>query len=485
MSALPERAGATDAPAPASSRKNVALLIPDGVGARNFLLGSFLRRAAGHGCPCVLHVIPDDVRLRYQPDLNGRVQWRPLLTYRESPRLMTLRYALAYAHMFWGDTHGMRYTRDAPVKGSWRTKAMHRTARLLGRAAASPAGIRLLDRWHCAGIDRLPEVEQYRRLFRDVRPSVLFCSHQRPPIVVPAVRAARSLGIPTATFIFSWDNLTSKGRIAAPFDHFLVWSDQMRRELRRYYPDVSDDRIHIVGTPQFDCYADPSLIWSREEFARRIGADPTRPLICYSGGDTMTCPEDQHHARILMQLVRSGAIQGRPQVILRPAPVDDGARYDEVRRDFPELLYAKPNWVGGEHRNWALVIPLPDDVQFLANLTHHADVNVNPSSTMTLDFAVHDKPIVNVAFSVADPPPHGMPHWEFVNQFDHYRPVIELGAVRFARSPEALAQHVNAYLENPALDREARRRLVALEVGHPIGHSSERILDVLHALARP
>ena len=143
--------------------------------------------------------------------------------------------------------------------------------------------------------------------------------------------AARSLGIPTATFIFSWDNLSSKGRIAAPFDHYLVWSEHMRDELMRYYPDVPAGRIHVVGTPQFEPYADPALLWPREEFFRRIGADPSRPLICYSGGDAGTCPEDPEHVRILMELVRAGRIEGNPQVLVRPVPVDEGKRYARVR----------------------------------------------------------------------------------------------------------------------------------------------------------
>ena len=143
-----------------------------------------------------------------------------------------------------------------------------------------------------------------------------------------------------------------------------------------------------------------------------------------------------------------------------------------VLRDHPELIYARPAWVHTEPGDWSRVIPLPEDVQFLANLTHHADLNVNTASTMTLDFAIHDTPVVNVAFDVADPPPFGVPLWDFFYRFEHYRPVVELGAARFARSPEELAQHVNAYLEDPTLDREARRRLVELEVGVPVGQSS-------------
>ena len=87
----------------------------------------------------------------------------------------------------------------------------------------------------------------------------------------------------------------------------------------------------MVGTPQFEPYADPGLLWPREEFFRRIGADPARPLICYSGGDAGTCPEDPEHVRVLMELVRAGRIEGHPQVLVRPVPVDDGKRYADVR----------------------------------------------------------------------------------------------------------------------------------------------------------
>jgi hypothetical protein len=90
--------------------------------------------------------------------------------------------------------------------------------------------------------------------------------------------------------------------------------------------------------------------------------------------------------------------------------------------------------------------------------------------------------VINVAFDVGKPL-HDISLWDYQCRFDHYRPVIEFGAARFARSAGEMAEHVNAYLDNPDLDREGRRRLVELQVGAPLGESTGRILRTLKRIA--
>jgi hypothetical protein len=431
-----------------------------------------------------LHSIPDDLLRRIWREDDESVTWHRLRPYVGSRLSMLLRKSLVYAHMYWADTQSMRDNCRRPPGGSWGARAAERFGRRVGRLASSRSGIDVLDAAHLRVAGRLPEVKRYLEFLERLRPSVILSTNQRSLDVLPLVLAGRSLGITSAAFIFSWDNLTSKGRIAAPFDHYLVWSDHMSRELRRYYPDISGEQIHIVGTPQFAPYADERLRLSRREFFGRFGADPERPLICYSGGDAGTCPEDPEHARVLLDLVRSGRIEGRPQILVRPAPVDDAGRYAKLAGDFPEMILAVPEWTRTSPAEWAGTIPLPTDVEFLANLTRHADLNINVASTMTLDFALRDRPVVNIAFDVADPPPFGRPLWDYYYRFEHYRPVVELGAARFARSPSELADHVNAYLANPQLDRENRRRLVDLEIGVSPEMANRRIVDVLEAISQ-
>jgi len=463
---------------------HLALLVPDGAGVRNFLIGPFLKKAIANGPVTAIHQIPEDVLPIYRHAHTGRpVVWRPLAEPFDTRMALVLRNALAFAHMHWANTASMRYGLNLTFGGSWRTRAAMRAARFTGRLAASRAGIRRLDRAHAAVIARSPEVDYYERLFRERRPAVLLCSNQRARAAVPAVLAAKRLDIPTAAFIFSWDNLTSKGRIAAAFDHYLVWSDLMQQELRHFYPDVATDRVHVVGTPQFDPYVDATLVRSREAFFADLGADPRRPLICYSGGDRSIYPVEEQFVRILLDSIRDGRIARRPQVLLRPSPVDNGSRYQQLRVSHPELIYRPPAWLHTDPGDWTKVIPEPADSALLANLTAHADLNVNLASTMTLDFAIHDKPVVNVAFDAEQPPTLGIPLGDLYYRFEHYRPVVELGAARCVRSADELADAVNAYLLDPSLDRDARRRFVELEVAGPLGHACDRIVAVLARIA--
>jgi hypothetical protein len=467
------------------SKPTIAVLVPDGVGVRNFVLGRFLTEMAQSFRPHVFHNIPEHLLNRYSEPHGDAAAWHPMVPYLQARVPMALQYTLEYAHMYRANTQAMQRALGRPLGGPLRSRVFIRSSRLAGRVGAVLGCMSALESLYCTTAAARPEVDRYREIFSEMQPAAVFCSSQRPTTVLPAVLAAKAMGIPTVAFVFSWDHLTTKGRIAAPFDHYLVWSRHMRSELLRYYPQIPLGNIHIVGTPQFDPYADATLLWTREEFCRRIGADSARKLVCYSGGDIATCPEDPKHLEALMVHVRSGRIDGHPEVLLRPVPVDDGTRYDDVCRRYPEIKRLQPQWLHTEPGNWTRVLPTAGDVQFLANLTHHVDLNLNLGSTMTLDFGLHDKPVVNVAFDCSDPPVLGMPVWDYYYNYEHLRPIVELGTTRIARSREQLADHVNAYLTDPQLDRDGRRRLVEMQVDVPPGESSRRIVNVLEQLSYP
>ena len=53
------------------------LVVPDGIGVRNFVLGSFLHQASERGRVVALHVVPDDLLPAYAGDVPD-VEWHRL-----------------------------------------------------------------------------------------------------------------------------------------------------------------------------------------------------------------------------------------------------------------------------------------------------------------------------------------------------------------------------------------------------------------------
>jgi hypothetical protein len=61
--------------------------------------------------------------------------------------------------------------------------------------------------------------------------------------------------------------------------------------------------------------------------------------------------------------------------------------------------------------------------------------------------------------------------------------LLALGGIRVARCFDDLESHINAYLNNPALDQAGRARSVSQECGMQDGRAAERIADVLARLS--
>src|SRR5690606_362998 len=95
---------------------------------------------------------------------------------------------------------------------------------------------------------------------------------------------ARALGTPAVAMIPSMDNVTTKNRMVFRYVGFLVWSEQNRRELCRYYPYVEESRVIVTGAAQFDVFRQERFHETREEFCRRHALRPDLPILVYAIG---------------------------------------------------------------------------------------------------------------------------------------------------------------------------------------------------------
>ncbi|HDI12583.1 MAG TPA: hypothetical protein ENF64_00530 [Hadesarchaea archaeon] len=113
-----------------------------------------------------------------------------------------------------------------------------------------------------------------------------------------------------------------------------------------------------------------------------------------------------------------------------------------------------------------------------ANLIACTDVAINRASSVTLDAVAMDVPTINIAFDLISE--RGAERVSFdwstsIFGFTHYEFIPKSGGVRLANSPEELISHINTYLDNPKLDSEGRKKIVAEHCGPQDGKCGERI----------
>ncbi len=233
--------------------------------------------------------------------------------------------------------------------------------------------------------------EYCKAQLKEHQPDFIFCTNQRPSQAIAPLLAAQDLGIPTATFIFSWDNLP-KATTLVETDYYFLWSEHMKRELLLYYPYVKPEHAFVTGTPQFESHFDTSILKSKTTFFEENNLDIQKRYICYSGDDIVTSPLDQYYledlAQSVMELNKEGYNLG---VLYRKCPVDFTDRYNEILEKYAAIIaVVNPIWrpIG---TNWNEIMPTKEDFVMQANVCEHTEFVANIASSMVFDFVAHDK----------------------------------------------------------------------------------------------
>ena len=286
---------------------------------------------------------------------------------------------------------------------------------------------------------------------------------------------ARKNGVCVVHMIGNWDTFTSKGYPGAPVDTCLVWGPVMHRDAAGMH-DIPERTIEEIGCLRYDRLKE-TLVESREAFFTRIGLDPGRPTIMYAG------PLGPDHYYEMLAAFEEMNEQDRGlQMIFRMYP----------HKEFMHTPYAKPLIAYARslpgvhvslgdadyrigHRDQA--VPSIEQFELWHSLAY-CDVVVNYFSTVALEAAFFDKPVISMAYRPMKNygwirPPKYADH----PGLTHNRRLREYGAVRVVWSREAFKTAVIQAIETPDATAGARRTAVALELGRLDGKVADRLAD--------
>jgi CDP-glycerol glycerophosphotransferase (TagB/SpsB family) len=160
---------------------------------------------------------------------------------------------------------------------------------------------------------------------------------------------------------------------------------------------------------------------------------------------------------------------------------------DKIRRlarELPHVHVVEPVPLGGELGHYS-----GEDMPEKASMMAHADVFTTVYSTMVVETAIHDRPIVSVCLDVPGgwnvPRKYSLPLSKIGNWPTHLR-FRRSGAGKVALNERELAAALNHYLQNPHADHENRQRFIRDEVTYTDGSAGRRTAEfLLSLLQRP
>jgi hypothetical protein len=285
--------------------------------------------------------------------------------------------------------------------------------------------------------------------------------------------------IPTLAVVSSWDNFTTKGFFPFEVDEIIVWNEIMRQEAIDLF-DFPSDKIHIAGVPRFDHYFSRSSLRDCESFFQKCRLSSNKKTITYTTANRglLNDPEagvspEVEIIRHLASQIEAGAFTVPTQLLVRLHPL---AELDDYRAivESEHVRFYQP----GRTTTFRDRLLDMEEERVLAETMCYSDVVINIASTITIDAAIFDTPIICIAFDWLGKQPAAFSVGMFYKR-DHYRKIAATHGYQAVYSCDELTNAINAYLNDPSLHREGRTAIVRQQCQFSDGKSAARVAQIL------
>ena len=301
------------------------------------------------------------------------------------------------------------------------------------------------------------------------------------------LREAAARQVKTAAVVVGWDNPSSYSLPGAPVDWITCWSEIQKRELVGG-SDWPADRVHVGGIPSYDGYFSRQWLIPRADYVQMHGLDPQRKLIAYASSFVSYYPNYQN-IEALAKLVSEDRLVEPCQLLVRlhpnhfwsnPLYSGERERVGQLAQRLPHVHVVEPVPLGGELGYYS-----GEDMPEKTSMMAYADVFTTVYSTMVVETAIHERPIVSVCIDIPGgwntPRKYSLPLTEIGSWPTHAR-FREAGAGKVATSLDGLRLVLDDYLRHPEEDMERARQFVRRECTYTDGRAGRRTGEFLLSL---
>lgn len=308
--------------------------------------------------------------------------------------------------------------------------------------------------------------DKIAHLFDKYNPDLVFSTAILSGMDCDVLKEAKKRKIKTASMAKSWDNLDRILFRIQP-DIFLAQSENIKEQAVKYQ-SLNPQKISITGFPQFDIYSENVLI-SKESYCARKGLDQNLPILFLGSEGSWSRGDEKIFEEIILCRER-GEIRDC-NIVIRPhfSTARDNAyeRFTQYKNVRTDNSFRKSEFFGDK---WD---PTREDQIEFMNLLYHCNALVTFASTLALDIACFNKPVIAVAYGIHFKDGKDISRAAYENS--HYEQVAATGAPILVFSREELVRAVNQSLQNSFLKQEEVAKLKAKMCGTLDGKAGERI----------
>ncbi len=299
----------------------------------------------------------------------------------------------------------------------------------------------------------------YAKYFDTYKPDLVFLAHLFDEPEIALLREAKKRKVKSIGFINSWDKITSRCIMRLLPDKAIVFNELVKQELVTYN-EMSAEDIFVSGLPQYDYFYTP------EKYPA-----PENKFIVYASMGRAFSTSDWDMIDLMYSIVSSDELREKCDLLVRFQP-NDFVDQEELKKR-PHLKYDVPGIRFGSKRgvDWDMNT---QDLAHLKKTLQTMSVLVCYASSISVDAAVFDKPIININFEIQKSAQLLKSPTQYYKSA-HYKNALSTNAIDLVTSKDELVDAINKYLEHPEYRKEERKALVLQQCGFADGLAGERI----------
>jgi hypothetical protein len=326
----------------------------------------------------------------------------------------------------------------------------------------------------------------YTDLFEKYQPDLVVASTPGWRMDRYLLRQAARRGVNTSAVVVGWDNPSSYSLPGAPVNWINCWSNIQKEELV-LGSDWNPEQVHVGGIPSYDGYFRKQWRMTRDEYFQLHNLDPQRKLLGYACSFITFSPNYQN-IEPLARMVAEDRLAKPSQLLIRLHPnhfmeeplfAGEREKIRQLARDLPHVHVVEPVPMGGELGYYS-----GEDMPEKTSMMAYSDVFLTVYSTMVVEAAIHDRPIVSVCFDAPggwNQPGRFSLALSKIGDWPTHQRFRNAGAGRVALNENELRAAIDLYLQTPDADCEKRQAFIRNECSYTDGLAGKRTGDWLAA----